>query len=138
MTQQRENRRLFIRLALVAAGMFGFGYALVPFYYQICAAWGVNLVDKPSTVENTQVDKSRLVTIELDESLNDRNHLCNVVRRFGVKLGVLNSQEAPIVMKDCCNRCGNLADRDAALAGSLDNLVVDVGEVHHLENLPTA
>jgi len=42
MTQQKENRRLFIRLALVAAGMFGFGYALVPFYYQICAAWGVN------------------------------------------------------------------------------------------------
>ena len=36
------NQRLFGKLALVAVGMFAFGYALVPFYYQICAAWGVN------------------------------------------------------------------------------------------------
>ena len=32
------NQRLFGKLALIAVGMFGFGYALVPFYYQICAA----------------------------------------------------------------------------------------------------
>ena len=67
MTQQRENRRLFIRLALVAAGMFGFGYALVPFYYQICAAWGVNSFGElRAEPVNTQVDASRMVTIELD------------------------------------------------------------------------
>ena len=41
MTRERENRRLFARLALVALGMFGFGYALVPFYYKICEAWGI-------------------------------------------------------------------------------------------------
>jgi len=67
MTLTQENRRLFVRLALVAAGMFGFGYALVPFYYQICAAWGVNaLGETPDTVANTQVDTSRTVTIEFD------------------------------------------------------------------------
>ena len=67
MTQQRENRRLFIRLVLVAAGMFGFGYALVPFYYQICAAWGVNSFGElRAEPVNTQVDASRMVTIELD------------------------------------------------------------------------
>jgi len=65
-----KNRKLSMRLAVIALGMFGFGYALVPFYYQICAAWGVNLVDKPSTVENTQVDKSRFVTIELDSNIH--------------------------------------------------------------------
>jgi cytochrome c oxidase assembly protein subunit 11 len=64
------NRKTFIRLAAIAIGMFGFGYALVPFYYQICAAWGVNLVDKPSVVENTQVDRSRLVTIEFDSNIH--------------------------------------------------------------------
>jgi len=67
MTLTQENRRLFVRLALVAAGMFGFGYALVPFYYQICAAWGVNsLGETPDKVANTQVDTSRVVTIEFD------------------------------------------------------------------------
>src|SRR5689334_20517030 len=69
MNVARENRKLFIRLALVAAGMFGFGYLLVPFYYQICAAWGVNSLgqqdDKPV---NTQVDASRTVTIEFDSN----------------------------------------------------------------------
>lgn len=64
-----DNRRLFTRLALVAAGMFGFGYALVPFYYQICAAWGVNsLGEVPTKPPNTQVDLSRTITIELDSN----------------------------------------------------------------------
>jgi cytochrome c oxidase assembly protein subunit 11 len=70
MTVEKQNKKLFVRLAAIALGMFGFGYALVPFYYQICAAWGVNLVDRPSTVENTQVDQSRVVTIELDSNIH--------------------------------------------------------------------
>ena len=41
MTLARRNRRLSARLALVALGMFGLGYALVPFYYKICEAWGI-------------------------------------------------------------------------------------------------
>ena len=68
MTLGEQNRRLFAKLALIAAGMFGFGYALVPFYYQICAAWGVNSLGevRDAAPVNTQVDRSRLVTIELD------------------------------------------------------------------------
>jgi cytochrome c oxidase assembly protein subunit 11 len=69
MSVRQENRRMLVRLALVAAGMFGFGYALVPFYYQICKAWGVGSLegtaDEPA---NTQVDSSRTVTIELDSN----------------------------------------------------------------------
>ena len=65
----QSNRRLFIRLALVALGMFGFGYPLVPFYYQICAAWNVNSLgqvdEKPV---NTQVDASRTITVEFDSN----------------------------------------------------------------------
>ena len=42
MNLEQANRRLCMRLALIALGMFGFGFALVPFYGQICAALGVN------------------------------------------------------------------------------------------------
>jgi cytochrome c oxidase assembly protein subunit 11 len=67
MTLKEQNRKLFARLAIVAAGMFGFGYALVPLYYRICAAWGVNsLGELPQAPRNTQVDTARRVTIEFD------------------------------------------------------------------------
>jgi cytochrome c oxidase assembly protein subunit 11 len=66
------NRRLSTRLAIVALGMFGFGFALVPFYNQICAALGVNsLVERSELPKNTQVDASRTVTIELDANTRD-------------------------------------------------------------------
>jgi len=65
-----KNRKLSLRLAVIAVGMFGFGYALVPFYYQICAAWQVNYVDKPDAAANTQVDALRTVTIELDSNIH--------------------------------------------------------------------
>ena len=69
MTLAQENRRLFTRLAIVAVAMFGFGYALVPFYYKICAAWGVNaLGDVPDKVANTQIDTTRTVIIEFDSN----------------------------------------------------------------------
>jgi len=68
MSVAKENRRLSTRLAVVAVGMFGFGFALVPFYNQICAALGIgSLVEKAEAV-NTQVDASRTVTIELDSN----------------------------------------------------------------------
>jgi cytochrome c oxidase assembly protein subunit 11 len=66
--QQRvDNRRTFTRLSIVAVAMFGFGFALVPFYDQICKALGINsLVEKSEPVANTQVDRTRTVTIEFD------------------------------------------------------------------------
>ena len=63
----RENRRLLTRLSVVAVLMFGFGFALVPFYERICLALGVNsLVERAEPPANTQIDASRTVTIELD------------------------------------------------------------------------
>jgi cytochrome c oxidase assembly protein subunit 11 len=61
-----ENRRMLIRLALIAAAMFGFGYALVPFYYAICKAWGVGSLEQADEPVNTQVDATRTLTIEFD------------------------------------------------------------------------
>jgi cytochrome c oxidase assembly protein subunit 11 len=70
MDRQRDNRRLSVRLGVVAVGMFGFGFALVPFYNQICQALGINSVERPAEVVNTQVDRSRTVTIELDSNVH--------------------------------------------------------------------
>jgi cytochrome c oxidase assembly protein subunit 11 len=67
----KENRRLSGRLAIVAIGMFGFAFALVPFYNQICAALGINSLEQADVVSNTQVDTSRTVTIEFDSNAHD-------------------------------------------------------------------
>ena len=66
--QRAGSRRTFTRLSIVAVAMFGFGYALVPFYDQICKALGVNsLVEQNAPLAaNTQVDLTRTVTIEFD------------------------------------------------------------------------
>jgi len=69
---ERENRRTFTRLSIVAVAMFGFGYALVPFYDRICEALGVNsLVERSEEAANTKVDLTRTVTIELDANAHN-------------------------------------------------------------------
>ena len=61
------NNRMLTRLSIVAVAMFGFGFALVPFYDHICRALGINsLVEKSELPANTQVDFTRKVTIEFD------------------------------------------------------------------------
>jgi cytochrome c oxidase assembly protein subunit 11 len=66
-----ENMKLARRLAFVAVAMFGFGFALVPFYNQICAALGVNSILAASEPLNSQIDATRTVTIELDSNTHD-------------------------------------------------------------------
>jgi cytochrome c oxidase assembly protein subunit 11 len=58
------------KLLVVTLGMFGFGFALVPFYYKFCDVSGINSGDEQSLVKNTQVDTSRWVTIEFDANTN--------------------------------------------------------------------
>ncbi|QPI53248.1 cytochrome c oxidase assembly protein [Massilia antarctica] len=64
------NRTMLGKLLVVAALMFGFGYALVPVYKHMCEMLGINvLTQADGTVaydKNTQIDKSRTITIELD------------------------------------------------------------------------
>ena len=69
-----DNRRMFGKLALVAALMFGFGYALVPMYRAICNALGINVLSlaeqqtsgQAAASGSTQVDLSRIITVEFD------------------------------------------------------------------------
>ena len=63
------NRRLLAKLGLVVVLMFGFGFALVPFYEQICRATGLRDIGRADRVTNTQVDASRTVRVELDANV---------------------------------------------------------------------
>ena len=73
------NRRMLGKLLLVVLVMFGFGYALVPMYRAICDALGINVLSlseqrsslwsgarKGAANANTQVDRSRTITVEFD------------------------------------------------------------------------
>jgi cytochrome c oxidase assembly protein subunit 11 len=56
---------------VVVVGMFGFGFALVPFYEKICEVTGIRNIDRAAepAVVNTQVDATRTVRIELDANV---------------------------------------------------------------------
>jgi cytochrome c oxidase assembly protein subunit 11 len=72
----RDNTRLLGKLALIAALMFGFGYALVPFYKAICDALGINVLSvaemrtsatpRSTAAPNSQIDRTRTITVEFD------------------------------------------------------------------------
>jgi cytochrome c oxidase assembly protein subunit 11 len=71
-----ENLKMVGKLAVVTAGMFGFGYALVPIYKHICEMTGINILsrselDVPGGAAakrpaNSQVDLTRSITVEFD------------------------------------------------------------------------
>jgi cytochrome c oxidase assembly protein subunit 11 len=67
---KKINATMLGKLLVIALVMFGFGYALVPIYKQICELTGVNILtpkDIPiKDISNSQIDKSREVTIEFD------------------------------------------------------------------------
>jgi len=64
------NQQTLVKLLVVTVAMFGFGYAMVPFYRTLCDALGLNSVVKADQpLVNTQVDTGRLLTIEFDANL---------------------------------------------------------------------
>jgi cytochrome c oxidase assembly protein subunit 11 len=72
MSPERSNRKLLVRLVVVVAGMFAFGYALVPFYEQICEVTGLRNIAQPDeAVANTQVVATRNIRIELDSNVRN-------------------------------------------------------------------
>ena len=67
MSANQANRVMLRKLLIIAVAMFGFGFALVPFYEKICEVTGINNILKADEVaKNTQVDYSRTVTVEFD------------------------------------------------------------------------
>ena len=76
MNLRGANLKMLGKLAVITVGMFGFGYALIPIYRHICEITGLNILalgerDLPGRSTrtdplNTQVDTSRLITVEFD------------------------------------------------------------------------
>ncbi|MHB1187296.1 cytochrome c oxidase assembly protein [Thiobacillus sp.] len=64
------NSKTLAKFIVVTLGMFGFGFALVPFYYKICEVTGINAGAEQSLAKNTQVDTSRWVRLEFDANTN--------------------------------------------------------------------
>ena len=72
---RKKNAKLVRILVLVAAAMFGFGYALVPIYDVLCE-WKWIERDRPDDIKKVpevayKVDMSREITIEFMTTLNE-------------------------------------------------------------------
>jgi cytochrome c oxidase assembly protein subunit 11 len=72
---RKKNAKLVRTLVLVAAAMFGFGYALVPIYDVLCE-WKWIERDRPDDIKKVpevayKVDMSREITIEFMTTLNE-------------------------------------------------------------------
>ncbi len=71
---RKLNKTMFGKLVVIAVMMFGFGYLLVPLYKQICELTGINILAfqesqqgmKVKPIDNSQIDKSRTITVEFD------------------------------------------------------------------------
>jgi cytochrome c oxidase assembly protein subunit 11 len=86
------------KLVVVAAAMFAFGYALVPAYRAICEALGINVLSIAERVQsgqerapaaNTQVDRTRTVTVEFDANVRGVWHFRPAQRSIQVHPGEL-------------------------------------------------
>lgn len=67
----KNKRTLAMLLGGLVVVMFGFGYGLVPLYDVMCRLTGQNDIGSADQVQNTQVDKSRSVTVEFDTNTHN-------------------------------------------------------------------
>ncbi|MCX7219005.1 MAG: cytochrome c oxidase assembly protein [Burkholderiales bacterium] len=67
---KKLNLSMLGKLLVIAVVMFGFGYALVPIYKQICELTGVNILTPKDIsikeITNSQIDRTREVIVEFD------------------------------------------------------------------------
>lgn len=71
--RQQAARRTLRRMLFVTVGMFGFGFAMVPFYNVFCDITGLNgkTASGPAqALEESSVDSDRTVTVEFIANLN--------------------------------------------------------------------
>ncbi|MDR3454879.1 MAG: cytochrome c oxidase assembly protein [Rhodoferax sp.] len=105
MSIRRENVKMVGKLAVVAAAMFGFGFALVPLYKAICEATGVNILARGESdraaseaggkstkaLSNSQADLSRTITVEFDANARGPWSFRPAERSLQVHPGVLTT-----------------------------------------------
>lgn len=97
---RQENWRMVGKLSVIALGMFGFGYALVPIYRAVCEALGINVLAVSERQlpglskldpQNTQVDRSRTITVEFDTNVRGPWDFKPAVRYLEVHPGELTT-----------------------------------------------
>jgi len=72
MTQPRNNKSTVTKLLLVALGMFGFGFALVPLYDVLCDITGLGGKTRAAyDYQPTGTDTSRLIRVNFMTQTND-------------------------------------------------------------------
>lgn len=95
-----ENSKMVGKLCVIVLGMFAFGYALVPLYNAICAMTGVNILalgdrqipgatSRQPALANSQVDRSRSITVEFDANARGPWHFKPALRSLQVHPGEL-------------------------------------------------
>ncbi|WP_068176318.1 cytochrome c oxidase assembly protein [Hydrogenophaga taeniospiralis] len=100
MGPRRENLKMVGKLGVITLGMFAFGYALVPIYNAICEMTGINVLAlaerevpgaRPALPANTQVDRTRSITVEFDVNARGPWQFKPAVRSLQVHPGELNT-----------------------------------------------
>lgn len=96
---RRDNDHLLLKLAVVVSLMFGFAYAMVPFYRAICNALGINvlslaerqtaLAERGVANGNGQIDYSRSIEVEFDTNARGPWDFKPAVRHLSVHPGEL-------------------------------------------------
>jgi len=106
-----RNRQLMGKLLVIAVGMLGFAFAMVPMYRQICEAIGLSQTRSVASA-NTQVDMSREVTVELIASAAglpwqfealDRSVRLHPGEVATVRYRVVNTLDRPVTAKAVMN-----------------------------------
>lgn len=105
-----SNRQMLKRLSVFALLMFGFGFAMVPFYEKLCQVTGIKNLLQPNVskgeLSNTQVDQSRWITLEFDANVHGMPwHFAPVQKSVRVHPGemthvvfeIKNTGDAPVV-----------------------------------------
>ena len=100
MANTRENSKMLGKLGVIVLGMFAFGYALVPLYKAICEMTGINVLAlsvkqipgaSSTQAANTQVDKTRSITVEFDANSRGPWHFKPAMRSVQVHPGELTT-----------------------------------------------
>jgi cytochrome c oxidase assembly protein subunit 11 len=98
MRLKHENFKMVGKLGVIVLGMFAFGYALVPIYRAICEVTGINILAlgerqipgaTSSHAANTQIDKTRTITVEFDANARGPWHFKPTMRSLQVHPGEL-------------------------------------------------
>lgn len=65
-----SNKKVIIPLVTYALLMFGLGFAMVPLYEKFCQITGIKDTAARKTIEDYAIDKTRLVRVEFDATIN--------------------------------------------------------------------